>query len=92
LSHSFTVHIEIDHYNDPEGDKERERAIRTNSLPVPMGGFWRYSISKISTDGGTKTINTQSVLEIESKTLKELIKDLFNRLPRFLDENGVRSN
>jgi hypothetical protein len=27
LSHSFTVHIEIDHYNDPEGDKERERLL-----------------------------------------------------------------
>ncbi len=92
MSHNFTVHIEIDHYNDPEGDKERERAIRTNSLPMPMGGFWRYSISKITTDGGKRNIATQSVLEIEAKTLKELVKDLFNRLPRFLDENGVRSN
>lgn len=92
MKQHFTVHIEVDYYDDPEADKERERAIRTNSLPVPMGGFWRYSISKITTDGGTKDIATQSVLEIEAKTLKELVKDLFNRLPRFLDENGVRSN
>lgn len=84
----FTVHLEIDYYDDPEGDKEREKAIKLNYKLVPMGSFWRYSVSHVR-DFNNVTLNTQSALQIEKDSLKELIKDLFNRLPRFLDENGL---
>jgi hypothetical protein len=88
---NFTIKVEFDYYNDPEGDKEREKAIRTGVFPVPVGGFWRYSISEILDHSTGKDLATVSVLQIEDKELKNLIKDLFNRLPRFLDENGLRS-
>lgn len=92
MKHHFTVKLDIDYYDDPEADKERERAVRTGSLPVPMGGFWKYSVSKILEGESNTDLATQSVLQIEHKTLKELLKDLFNRLPRYLDEQGLRKD
>jgi len=92
LKRHFTVKLDLDYYDDPEADKERERAIRTNSLPVPVGGFWRYSISEIKHGEDNKDLALHSVLQIEDKTLKGLLKDLFNRLPRYLEEQGLRKD
>lgn len=88
----FTVKLDLSYYDDPEADKERERAIRTGSLPVPVGGFWQYSVSQILHGEDNRDLATQSVLQIEAKTLKELVKDLFNRLPRYLEEQGLRKD
>jgi len=85
---NFTVHVEIDYLEDPEGDKEREKAIRTGSLPVPVGTHWRYSVSFIKDSEG-RELATQSVLQIERDSLRETLKDMFNRLPRYIDEQGL---
>lgn len=90
----YTFNIQVDYYDDPEGDKEREKAIRTGSLPQPTGSFWQWSISEFK-DADGKEIKASYVVQRETGSanggLKGMLKDVFNFLPRFLDENGLPS-
>lgn len=88
----YSFNIQVDYYDDPEVDKEREKAIRTNSIPVPTGSFWQWSVSGFK-DADGKEIKPTFVVQRETGTLngglKGMLKDVFNYLPRFLDENGL---
>ena len=88
MSRSFTVYLKLDYQEDKASDKAREEAIRTGKFIAPVGSFWQYSISEIR-DVEQKQLAQSSVLQIENAELKLLLKDLFNRLPRFLDEQGL---
>lgn len=87
---SFTVWLKVDYYDQPEEDKILER----NPKDSQPGSFWQYSVGEVKDSEG-RILNKQSALQIDHLVkdggLRGLLKDLVNRLPKFLDENGLKS-
>lgn len=90
---SFTVWLKIDYYDSPEEDALLAKEKDPLRVTQP-GSYWTYSVGDV-VDADKRILNKQSVLQIDvpckNGGLKWLLKDLLSRLPRFLDENGLRS-
>lgn len=90
---SFTVWLKIDYYDSPDEDAllAREKDPLKSTQP---GSFWQYSVGDVL-DADNRLLNKQSALQVDIPVknggLKSLIKDILWRLPRFLDENGLKA-
>ena len=86
----FTVWLKIDYLDDPEGDKLLEKGEK-----YVGGSYWQWSVGDVL-DAENRVLNKQSVIQIDVPCkdggLKLLLKDIVNRLPRWLDEIGLKSN
>ena len=87
----FTFELKIDFFDQQDEDALLAKEPRAS---VP-GSYWQWSVGDVKDAKGT-TLNKQSVIQrdvlCKNGGLKNLIKDIQERLPRFLDENGLRNH
>lgn len=91
VNKGFTFNLKIDFFDMPEEDEE----LKKNPSSTLPGSFWQWSVGEIK-DAKETVLNKQSVLQrdvmCKNGGLKFLLKDIQALLPKFLDENGLRSN